>query len=168
MAENSKENKKDPFGFSEKAESDSEAPIFILIAEDDEDDYLLIEEAFTEVSSRHKLVWVKDGEALMDRLSSKNNGSPNNSLVPNLILLDLNMPKISGFEALQEIKSNNNLRRIPIVIFTTSQSEDDVVHCYDLGVNSFIQKPIRFETLVDVIGTLCQYWFKIAKLPSLL
>ena len=161
---------KDSLEFSEKTESDStpEDPFFILIAEDDEDDYLLIEEAFTEVSSRHKLIWVKDGEALMDRLSSKSNGSPNSSLVPNLILLDLNMPKISGFEALQEIKSNNNLRRIPIVIFTTSQSEDDVVHCYDLGVNSFIQKPIRFETLVDVIGTLYQYWFKIAKLPSIL
>ncbi|MFQ5674046.1 MAG: response regulator [Nitrospinales bacterium] len=163
-----KKNKKESLEFSERTESGSnpEAPFFILIAEDDADDYLLIEEAFAQVVGNHKLVWVKDGEALMHHLSSKNNGRPSDRVIPNLIILDLNMPKISGLEALQEIKSNKKLRRIPIVIFTTSRSEEDVVLAYDLGVNSFIQKPTRFETLVDVIGTLHRYWFKVSKLPT--
>lgn len=138
----------------------------VVIAEDDEDDFLLIKEAFKEAGLNYELHWTKDGEELLDYLFALDdkNGFEGRTK-PGLIILDLNMPKVSGFEALREIKSHPSLRKIPVVILTTSQSEDDVIQSYDLGVNSFIQKPIRFETLVDVIHTLDQYWFKVVKLP---
>ncbi|MFQ5716104.1 MAG: response regulator [Nitrospinales bacterium] len=139
----------------------------VLIAEDDEDDFLLIEEAFKEADLMYGLHWVKDGEELVNYLFAliHQDGS-GNYVEPALIILDLNMPKVSGFEALAQIKAHPRLRKIPVVILTTSQSEDDVLQGYDIGVNSFIQKPIRFESLVEVIQTLDQYWFNIVKLPK--
>ena len=138
----------------------------VLIAEDDEDDFLLMKEACIEAGLVYELQWVKDGEELINYLFRLDDKKTSEGVTrPGLIILDLNMPKVSGFEALREIKAHPTLRKIPIIILTTSQSEDDVTHAYELGVNSFVQKPIRFEGMVDVFRTLDRYWFKIVKLP---
>ncbi|MBI4383270.1 MAG: response regulator [Nitrospinae bacterium] len=141
--------------------SDSK-PFVILIAEDDEDDYLLTMEALKEAGVNNHVHWVKDGEELMNYLGHDNGDSIGKT---GIILLDLNMPKKDGREALKEIKANPVLRRIPIIILTTSKAESDISHSYDLGVNSFIQKPVRFFEFVKVIKVLSQYWFDIVKLP---
>ena len=142
----------------------------ILIAEDDEDDYLLTMEALKEAGVETQIKWVKDGEEVMDYLhssitdsSSKGDERPPK---PRLILLDLNMPRKDGREVLEEIKENAGLRQIPVIVLTTSKADVDVLHTYDLGVNSFIQKPVRFSDFVDVIKVLSHYWFHVVKLPA--
>lgn len=142
-------------------------PFVILIAEDDEDDYLLTMEALKEAGVNSQVHWVKDGEELMSYLIQRNAVSDNGDDPgkPGMILLDLNMPKKDGREALKEIKSDPNLRRIPVIILTTSKAESDIAHSYDLGVNSFIQKPVRFFDFVKTIRVLSQYWFEVVKLP---
>jgi len=139
----------------------------IIIAEDDEDDYLLTMEALKEAGVDSMVKWVKDGEELLDYLHSMTSSQDmqKSSEAPCLILLDLNMPRKDGREALGEIKSDESLRRIPIIILTTSNAEMDICHTYDLGVNSFIQKPVRFSEFVEVVKALSDYWFKIVKLP---
>jgi len=138
----------------------------IVIAEDDEDDYILAVEALKEAGVPNGIIWVKDGEELMDLLKQ---GGPENGdglkIQPGLILLDLNMPKKDGREALQEIKGNPNLRKIPVVIWTTSKAEFDITNSYDLGVNSFIQKPVRFSEFVQSIKVFSHYWFNTVSLP---
>ena len=136
----------------------------ILIAEDDGDDYLLIMEALNEAGVTKEVHWVKDGEELMEYL---NGPTPEGEAFPKpgMILLDLNMPKKDGREALKEIKSNPHLRRIPVIIMTTSKADSDITHSYDLGVNSFIQKPVRFFDFVKVIKNFSSYWFDTVKLP---
>lgn len=138
----------------------------IVIAEDDEDDYMLTIEALKEAGVQNSIIWVKDGEELMDllRLGSDSNGE-GSKIQPGLILLDLNMPKKDGREALQEIKGDKYLRTIPVVILTTSKAEFDISHSYDLGVNSFIQKPVRFSEFVQAIKVFSHYWFKTVSLP---
>src|SRR5574340_1676975 len=117
-------------------------PIDILLAEDDEDDYLLIAEALEESRLANKVHWVKDGEELLDYLYRRGNyAKPEESPIPGIILLDLNMPRKDGREALKEIKSDPGLRKIPIIVLTTSKAEEDILRSYDLGVNSFIRKP---------------------------
>ena len=141
--------------------------IIILMADDDEDDVLLTVKALKESKLLNRLISVHDGEELMDYL--KRHGefkNPESSPRPGLILLDLNMPKKDGREALREIKSDETLRDIPIVVFTTSKAEEDIYRSYKLGVNSFITKPVKFEELVSVIASLGNYWFKIVKLPN--
>ncbi len=143
-------------------------PFSILIAEDDEDDYLLTLEALKEAGVKNEVHWVKDGNETLEFLSSRlpgNNGSASPPL-PGMILLDLNMPKKDGREALEEIKSNSDLRRIPVIILTTSSAETDVTHAYDLGVNSFIQKPDRFHELVETMSVVFNYWLNTVKLPK--
>ena len=139
----------------------------ILIAEDDEDDYLLTIEALKEAGVDTQIKWVKDGEELMDYLepigTAVKKTSPD---FPSLILLDLNMPRKDGREVLDEIKKNDILRKIPVVVLTTSKAETDINHAYDLGVNSYIQKPVRFNEFVEVIKVLSHYWFQIVKLPE--
>ncbi len=139
----------------------------ILIAEDDEDDYLLTIEALKEAGVAMQVKWVKDGEELMDYLepigTTIKKSSPE---FPSLILLDLNMPRKDGREVLDEIKKNTTLRKIPVVVLTTSKAETDVNNAYDLGVNSYIQKPVRFNEFVEVIKVLSRYWFQIVKLPD--
>ncbi|MDH5458617.1 MAG: response regulator [Nitrospinota bacterium] len=139
----------------------------ILIAEDDEDDYLLTIEALKEAGVDSQVKWVKDGEELMNYLepigASKRRSAAE---FPSLILLDLNMPRKDGREVLEEIKKSNTLRKIPVVILTTSKAETDINHAYDLGVNSYIQKPVRFNEFVEVIKVLSHYWFQIVKLPD--
>jgi CheY-like chemotaxis protein len=142
----------------------SHKPVMIMLADDDPDDRLLVKEAFDESNLLNPLLTVEDGEQLMDYLHRKNGYE--NAARPSLILLDLNMPRKSGFEALTEIKSDPELRRIPVVILTTSKAEEDIIRSYDLGVNSFIVKPVTFESLVETVKELNKYWFQIVELPS--
>jgi CheY-like chemotaxis protein len=143
-------------------------PITILLADDDADDRMLARDALVESRLANDLRFVEDGEDLMDYLHRRGRyaGDPAAAPRPGLILLDLNMPRKDGREALREIKSDPALRHIPVVVLTTSEAEEDVYRTYDLGVNSFITKPVTFEGLVTVMRTLGQYWFEIVELPA--
>jgi CheY-like chemotaxis protein len=142
--------------------------ITILMADDDEDDRLMTKEALTEARLVNEIKFVVDGEELMDYLYQRDKfADPASSPRPGLILLDLNMPKKDGREALKEIKANSDLRQIPIVVLTTSKAEEDIYRSYELGVNSFITKPVSFDGLVFVMTTLAHYWFQIVKLPKM-
>ena len=141
-------------------------PITILMADDDEDDRLMAKEAFEENKLFNMLQFVKDGEELMRYLLKEGEFNTDNAPTPGLILLDLNMPKKDGRTALSEIKNNPILKRIPVVVLTTSSSDEDIVKSYDLGVSSFISKPVTFDSLVDVIKTITNYWFGIVILPK--
>jgi len=143
-----------------------EQSLIVLMADDDEDDRLLAEKAWTMSRVRNQLRFVHDGEQLMDYLKHRGEyADPESAPVPGLILLDLNMPRKDGREALEEIKSDPELRQIPVVVLTTSKAEEDVLRTYDLGVNSFITKPITFEQLVKTFTSLGEYWFQIVRLP---
>lgn len=142
-------------------------PIVILLAEDDEDDYLLIRDALKESRVSNDIHWVRDGEELLHYLHREGGyADQKESPKPGIILLDLNMPKKDGREALREIKSHQALRNIPVVVLTTSKSDEDIIRSYGLGVNSYIRKPVRFDDFVEVIKTLGKYWFEIVELPS--
>lgn len=141
-------------------------PITILMADDDPDDRLLLKEAFEENRLMNNLETVEDGEELMDFLHRRGKYE-NSEITPGLVLLDLNMPRKSGIEALREIKSDEKLRRLPVVILTTSKAEEDIIRSYDLGVNSFIVKPVTFDSLVELVKDLDKYWFQIVELPTL-
>ena len=141
-------------------------PITILMAEDDADDRLLAREALTEARLANYLHFVQDGEKLMDYLHRRDGyREPVDAPRPGLILLDLNMPRKDGREALEEIKADPKLRRIPIVVLTTSKAEEDILRSYDLGVSGFVTKPVTFEGLVNVMKTISMYWFQIVELP---
>jgi CheY-like chemotaxis protein len=140
--------------------------ITILLADDDPDDRKLTQDAFAENRLANILHCVEDGEELMDYLNRRGKfenlrGEP----LPGLILLDLNMPRKDGREALKEIKANPEFRRIPIVVLTTSKAEEDIVRTYDLGVNSYVTKPVTFKSLVELIKVLGRYWFEVVELP---
>jgi len=136
------------------------------MADDDEDDRLMTKEALQESRLANDIRFVTDGEELLDYLYRRGEyADPEKSPRPGIILLDLNMPRKDGREALKEIKADPNLRQIPVVILTTSKAEEDIIRSYDLGVNSFITKPVSFEGLVFVLNTLAQYWFQIVQLP---
>ena len=140
--------------------------ITILMADDDEDDRMMAREALEESRVVNDFRVVQDGEELMDYLHRQGQyADPKASPVPGLILLDLNMPKKDGREALAEIKEDPNLRHIPVVVLTTSSADEDIVKTYDLGVNSFITKPVDFEGLVNVMKALGKYWIEIVELP---
>ena len=143
-----------------------EKPITILLADDDEDDRMMGREALEESKLANDLHMVEDGEELLDYLYRRGRYSdPATSPRPGLILLDLNMPRKDGREALKEIKADPELRQIPVVVLTTSKAEEDIFRTYDLGVNSFITKPVSFDGLVQVMKSLAHYWFTIVKLP---
>ena len=145
----------------------SEEMVQILMADDDPDDRLLAEKALHEYRLKNGIRFVEDGEELMDYLYHRGKyAAPGSSPVPGLILLDLNMPRKDGREALAEIKRDPVLHRIPVVILTTSKAEEDIVRAYDLGVNSYITKPVSFQGLAEVMKTLSIYWFEIVKLPN--
>lgn len=142
--------------------------VVILMADDDDDDYLLTQKALKESKLLNKLYRVKDGEELLEYLKGTGTyeGAAMSEGRPGVILLDLNMPRKDGREALREIKSDPELSDIPIVVFTTSKAEEDIYRSYKLGVNSFITKPVTFENLIQVMQTLGKYWFEIVELPS--
>lgn len=141
--------------------------VSILLADDDEDDRLLAIDALREAKLANEIATVADGEELMDYLYHRGRYSdPASSPRPGLILLDLNMPKKDGREALDEIRADHELRRIPVVVLTTSEAEEDILRTYELGVNSFITKPVSFEGLVRIMRTLRSYWLEIVRLPG--
>jgi two-component system, response regulator len=136
----------------------------VLMADDDEDDRLLAKDAFDECEVDVDLRFVEDGEELLEYLHG--NGRWQNCPTPSLIILDLNMPRMDGREALAAIKDHPALRRIPVVVITTSKAEEDVVRSYDLGVSSFISKPGSYESLRALVRMLSDYWFKTVRLPG--
>lgn len=140
--------------------------IVILMADDDDDDFLLTQKALKESKLLNTLIRVKDGEELIDYLTGQGDYEGLSIERPGVILLDLNMPRKDGREALKEIKSNPDLSEIPVVVFTTSKAEEDIYRSYQLGVNSFITKPVTFENLISVMQTLGKYWFEIVELPT--
>ena len=141
--------------------------ITILLADDDADDRMMAADALEESRLANDLRFVEDGEELMDYLHRRGKfAPPNEAPRPGLILLDLNMPRKDGREALREIKAQRELRSIPVIVLTTSQAEEDIYRTYDLGVNSFITKPVNFESLVAVMKALGKYWFEIVELPA--
>jgi CheY-like chemotaxis protein len=142
--------------------------ITILMADDDEEDRELTKEAMTDARLANEMRFVSDGEELMDYLQRRGayaNGGKD-APRPGVILLDLNMPKKDGREALAEIKSDPDLRQIPVCVLTTSAAEEDVFRSYDLGANSFITKPVTFAALVEVLHAWSRYWFEIVEFPS--
>ncbi|MBB1293136.1 response regulator [Pseudoalteromonas sp. SR44-5] len=142
-------------------------PITILMADDDEDDRLLTQDALAESRVLNELYFVEDGVELLEYLERKGKFEDKNSSPrPGLILLDLNMPRMDGREALQAIKGNSNLKGIPVVILTTSKQEEDMVKGYDLGAASYITKPVTFDGLVELMKTLGKYWVEFVELPS--
>jgi CheY-like chemotaxis protein len=147
--------------------SDENPNLLVLIADDDEDDRLMIKDAFADSGLANPLVFVQNGEDLMNYLKHTEKYS---GLIeaqrPALILLDLNMPKKNGREALAEIKNDQTLKTIPVVVLTTSNSREEINRIYGLGANSFIVKPCSFDLLINIIKTLKQYWFDVNELPS--
>jgi CheY-like chemotaxis protein len=142
-------------------------PITILYADDDAEDRMLVKDAWAENRLANELHFVEDGEELMDYLRRRGQYTHLvNEPLPGMILLDLNMPRKDGREALQEIKADPRLRSIPVVVLTTSKAEEDILRAYDLGVNSFILKPVTFQSLVDLTLTLSKYWFEVVELPA--
>lgn len=138
----------------------------ILAAEDDPDDRMLIRDALTECGLIEGLRFVEDGEELMDYLRRQGKYSePESAPRPDLILLDLNMPKKDGYEALKEIKSDPELQDIPVVVLTVSSLEKDILQTYKMGASSYITKPVTFDGLVNTMKMLTQYWFHTVKIP---
>ncbi len=135
------------------------------MADDDDDDFVLTKKALDESRLLNQLMRVADGEELLDYLNRRGKYTAENAPRPGVILLDLNMPRKDGREALKEIKSKEELRNIPVVVFTTSKAEEDIYKSYQLGVNSFITKPVTFDNLTQVMMTLGKYWFEIVELP---
>ena len=141
--------------------------ISLLIAEDDEDDRMLTRKAFENNNLISQIMFVSNGEELMNYLH-RDGIYADQELYPwpDLILLDLNMPRKNGREALGEIKQDPDLRRIPVIILTTSKEQEDIIRSYDLGVNSYITKPVTFDGLVHVLENMSNYWFEIVQLPE--
>jgi CheY-like chemotaxis protein len=143
-------------------------PATILMAEDDPDDRYLSREALEEARLTNELRFVEDGVELMQYLHREGHYSnPEDSPRPDLILLDLNMPRKDGREALKEIKDDPYLRLIPVVVLTTSRAEEDILRTYDLGVSGYITKPVKFEDLIQVMKAIGRYWFQVVALPSI-
>jgi len=141
--------------------------IVILMADDDADDRLLAKDALAECQIPSDLQFVENGEELIDYLKRRGKFSQlSESTRPGLILLDLNMPKKDGREALREIKSDPEFQKIPVVVLTTSKADTDIGRIYELGANSFISKPVSFDSLVEVMKALSHYWFQIVELPA--
>jgi CheY-like chemotaxis protein len=143
--------------------------ITVLLAEDDEDDRELINDALLNSGHALRTRFVGDGRELLDYLRTDRDGehgSDPEAPWPSLILLDLNMPRMDGREALAEIKSDPVLRRIPIVVLTTSSDHEEVSAAYDLGANAFITKPVTYAGLLEVMGTVAKYWSKVVRLPA--
>lgn len=139
----------------------------ILMAEDDADDRLLVQDAFAECGTNDKVRFVADGEELVDYLLRRGKyEKASTSPRPDLILLDLNMPRKDGREALKEIRAHHDLRRVPVVVFTTSRADTDIERVYELGANSFVTKPAGFDALVSTVTKLMGYWFGTVELPA--
>ena len=134
---------------------------FILIAEDDADDRFLLQAAFEEHDFHERLVFVENGVDVLEFLAKQENANDNESgRLPKFIILDLNMPKKDGREVLKEIKQSNVFKEIPVIIFSTTNNEQEMIRCYELGANSYITKPNSFEQLLEIVATLREYWMQ--------
>jgi len=142
-------------------------PISILVCDDDEDDRMLTRQALEDAHISNTVRFVEDGEQLLDYLYQRGpfSGETGEAPRPGLILLDLNMPKLDGREALKTIKEDDTLRDIPVVVLSTSRLDEDIARSYQLGVNSFITKPVTFSGLVEAMNVLGRYWLEIVELP---
>ena len=143
-----------------------ENEVHFHMSDDDADDRLLFVEALAEARVENKIDFTVDGEDLMDYLRGQGKYSDNPPTLPDVLLLDLNMPRKDGRECIREIREDPDLRHLPIVVMTTSQADEDILRSYQLGVNSFIQKPVGFQDLVEVVSSLTEYWIKFIRLPS--
>jgi len=143
-----------------------DSSISVLLADDDPDDCRLTMEAFRAAQIDNPMQFVEDGEVLLDYLKGRDRYAATAPPLPGLILLDLNMPRVDGREALAQIKSDPTLKHIPVVVLTTSSAEVDVARAYQAGCNSFIQKPGSFGALVEIASTLGRYWFSVVDLPE--
>lgn len=142
-------------------------PITILMADDDPDDRQMTKEAFAESHLTNDLRFVEDGVELLDYLCRRGKyADPASSPFPGLLLLDLNMPRMDGREALREIKKDPRLRSLRVVILTTSKAEEDIHRSYDLSATSYISKPVTLASLIEVIKTMGKYWLEIVELPN--
>lgn len=138
----------------------------ILLVEDNDDDILLTTMAFQENKVANKIDIVRDGEEALDYLFARGSFSYRNKKeIPSILLLDLKLPKVDGFEVLRQIRADNDLKVIPVIILTSSKEEQDVINGYKLGANSFIRKPVNFEQFIDCVKQLNVYWFVLAELP---
>jgi CheY-like chemotaxis protein len=140
-------------------------PMRLLLAEDDDDDYVLIKDALRDSLITNDLVRVSNGEELLEYLRCQGPYVRRSAADPAIILMDLNMPKMDGRTALREIKSDPALRHYPVIVLTTSKTEEDVLRSYQIGVNAFMQKPGSFESLVGALRSFENYWFQIVELP---
>jgi CheY-like chemotaxis protein len=141
----------------------------VLMVDDDPEDILLTRDALREVAPRLKFKSVNDGQELTDYLARAiNSGRDASQPFPELVFLDLNMPRKSGFEVLGEMRSHPVLKRIPVVIWSTSTLEGDVNRSFDMGANSFISKPQSYDELLTVMSRAVEYWFGVSRLPSIL
>jgi CheY-like chemotaxis protein len=146
--------------------SESGRAITILLADDDEDDRLMTRDALREARLHNDLRTVVDGVELLEYLRHEGAyAAPGSAPAPGIVLLDLNMPRMDGREALREIKRDPMLRTLPVVVLTTSKAEEDIIRTYELGVNSFISKPVTFLGLVEVMKAFSRYWLEIVDLP---
>lgn len=142
-------------------------PVTIVYADDDADDRLLTHEAMKASRLANDMYFVEDGEELLDFLNSRGKYSDRKTAPQaTVVLLDLNMPRMDGREALSRIKADPRLRRIPVVVLTTSSAETDIVRSYDIGANSYIVKPVTFDALVEVMRDLGRYWLQVVELPE--
>ncbi|MDX1449512.1 MAG: response regulator [Acidimicrobiia bacterium] len=146
--------------------NESRRPATILMADDDPDDRQLAADALAASRLANPLHFVNDGEELIEYLRGTGRYADNAPARPALILLDLNMPKMDGREALEVIKADPSLRTIPVVVLTTSAEERDIVTSYELGVAGYVSKPVSFLGLVDVMRGIGDYWFEIVRLPG--
>ena len=138
-------------------------PVHILLVEDNPNDVLMTQRALEKGQVRNQLTVARDGQEALDILRDLRERPED---LPGLILLDLNLPRVSGIEVLQTVKADPELRRIPVIALTTSTREEDILKTYDLGVNTFISKPVRFEEFIKVVTGIHEYWIVIATLPS--
>ncbi len=143
---------------------DAKEQFVMLLAEDDPDDQLLAREALEATKLPHTLITVNDGQELVDYLGK--GGESGATLVPDLIVLDLNLPRLNGRQVLEYLKGNERLCPIPVVVLTTSKAEEDVLRCYELGAAGFFTKPVSFQGLVHILESIDHYWFKMVKLPA--
>ena len=146
--------------------SDNFKPVKILLVEDNVQDIEITQRAFAKGRVRNELTVVRDGEEAIDYLYHRGKyQDPATSPRPGMILLDLNLPKVGGLEVLQQIKKDDQLKQIPVIVLTVSQREEDIVRSYDLGVNTYIQKPVEFDNFMRVVNAVHEYWILIATLP---
>jgi len=139
--------------------------LFILVAEDDSDDRFLLQTAFNEKGYSETIEFVENGVELIDFLDKIQDKKPGHQHYPYFIMLDLNMPKKDGREVLKEIKQHPVFKKIPIIVFTTTKSENEIKRCYELGANTYVVKPVSFEGLLQVLDNIRTYWFNTAVVP---